>query len=160
MDTSSENDARRDSAIKANARSFLYAAIAAVLAFVIGFGLQYVRGRHDAQRATYAERALEGARLEALLSGAVIDAQAGKFELSRQRASDFFSRLQDRLSPQIDSSSASAARQVIGQRDAVITALARSDPSAESVLSRLLGQYRSLIAQAGLDSLRPVPPRS
>lgn len=143
--------------MKANARLFLFVAIAAVVAFVIGFGWQYLRGRQNAERATYAERALEGARLEALLSGAVIDAQEGKFELSRQRASDFFSRLQNRLSPQIDSASTSAANQVISQRDAVITALARSDPSAESVLSRLLGQYRSLIAQAGLDSLRPVP---
>lgn len=145
--------------MKTNARQFLFAAIAVIVAFAIGFAWQYVRARQSEQRAAYAERALEGARLEALLSGAVIDAQAGKFELSRQRASDFFARLQDRLAPEFDSATTPSAGLVINQRDAVITALARSDPAAESVLSRLLNQYRGLIAQAGLDSLRPVPSR-
>jgi hypothetical protein len=155
--TDSSDEVTNDPRTRRHARNFLVAAVAVVLAFLIGFGWQYLRARQSDQRAAYAERALEGARLEALLGGAVIDAQAGKFELSRQRASAFFSRLQDRLAPGLDSAVAPSARQIISQRDGIITALARSDPAAESVLARLLNQYRGLIAQTGLDSVRPVP---
>src|SRR5687767_5470954 len=49
--------------------------------------------------AAYASRALPAARLEAILAGAVIEAENDRFELARQRASDFFTGFQRYLAP-------------------------------------------------------------
>lgn len=136
---------------------WLWVAGALVAGFVIGFGWQYARAESLGHRADYAARALEAARLEATLSGAVIEAQQGSYELGRERASVFFSGLQRFLAPSLDAQSASEARQLLGQRDVIITSLARNDPASASVLARLLTQYRQLVRHAALDSALAVP---
>ncbi len=138
-------------------RSLLWVVLAAMIGFVIGAGWQYVGSQAVARQASYTARALEAARLEATLSGAVIDAQAGSFELGRQRTSAFFSGVQRRLAPALAEQPAAEARQLMGERDAIITALARNDPASASVLSQLLTRYRTVMNQAGLDSVVAAP---
>ena len=144
---------------KANStgRALLWAVAAAVVAFLIGFGWQYSRARSADARAAYASRALAAARLEATLGGAVIDAQQGHYEISRQRTSNFFTGVQRRLAPTLPTDPAAQARQLLNERDAIITGLARNDPASASVLAELLTRYREIVSRGGLDSAVALP---
>jgi hypothetical protein len=132
---------------------------AAVLGFVIGAGWQYTRAEQARSRADSAGRALEAARLEATLGAAVIETHDGRYEIGRQLASLFFTDLQRQLAPIMPSDAAEGTRQILAERDPIITALARNDPASASVLARTLVRYRELVHQSGLDSagiVRPV----
>ena len=88
---------------------------------------------------TRSELALQ--RYESTLGLAAIEATRGSYELARQLASDFFMGLQ------ADLASAPAAvqpalQQILLPRDAMITALSRSDPQAAPQLVQLLIRYR------------------
>ncbi|MEO8561287.1 MAG: hypothetical protein ABI601_04380 [bacterium] len=131
---------------------------ALVIGFLIGFGSQFVGARQARHDAAYSSRALEASRLEATLGGAVMEAQGGHYELARQRTSAFFSDLQQRLLPTLDDDAKTAARDVVAQRDPIITALARNDPASSSVLAETLARYRALVHRAGLDSAVTVAP--
>jgi hypothetical protein len=103
--------------------------------------------------AAYASRALPAARLEATLAAAIIEAENDRFELARQRTSNFFTGFQRRLAPTLAGDHERASRQLLGRRDAIITSLARSDPASASVLGETLARYREFVRQAGLDSV-------
>lgn len=157
MSTTSSNHSASGTPTISSRSTWLWAGIALVVGFVIGFGWQYARAERIGQHADYAARALEAARLEATLSGAVIDAQQEHFELGRQRASDFFSGLQRSLTPTLDAQAMTEARQLLSQRDVVITTIARNDPASASVLGRVLTNYRQIVRHASLDSAVAVP---
>lgn len=115
-------------------------ALAVLVAFGIGFLWQWVaanqlRGELETIRM---ELALE--RLEAELAGSVVDAQFGRFESGRRRASTFFSELQG-LSDGLPDSLATL-RVILDERDEVITALSRANPQSAALLARLLERYR------------------
>lgn len=141
------------------ARTPLWIAAAAVVGFLLGFGWQFTQARRAERSASFANHALEASRLEATLAAAVIEAQGGRYELGRQRTSDFFSGMQRRLVPVISPEAEASARAILGQRDPIITALARNDPASASVLEQVLTGYRAVIRQAGLDSLVAPRPR-
>ncbi|MEO6527025.1 MAG: hypothetical protein ABIP93_10400 [Gemmatimonadaceae bacterium] len=139
-------------------RTPLWIVGALVIGFLIGFGSQFGGARQARHDAAYSSRALAASHLEATLGSAVMEAQGGHFELARQRASAFFSDLQRRLLPTLDDETKSAARDVVAQRDPIITALARSDPASPSLLAEALTRYRALVHRAGLDSAVTVAP--
>ena len=148
----------------AGRRTVLWIAGAAIGGLLLGLLIAFVwhgpRTTRLRDTAAYASRALPAARLESTLAAAVIEAQNDRFELARQRASDFFTGFQRRLAPTLAANHESASRHLLGRRDAIITALARSDASSASVLSETLTRYRELIRQAGLDSVvAPAPAR-
>jgi hypothetical protein len=150
-----DDAARQPSAKRAPgmSRTPLWIAGAAVLGFLVGFLWQYTgasRARGDAEAAT---QALHAARLEATLSGAVIDAQGGRYEVARQRASDFYSGLQRELLPLLQGEAADEARRTLDGRDSVITALARNDPAMTGVLVEELARFRRTVSSTGLDSV-------
>lgn len=115
----------------------LYSGIAVVLIFLIAIGLQYARAER-----LRAELAV--ARTEATLGAAALEAQRGSYEVSRRLASDFFTQLQATVAeapaairPQLMS--------ILGQRDATITMLSRSDPQSGAVLQLMFTQYRTAL---------------
>jgi hypothetical protein len=122
-------------------RTILVAAVAAIVGFGIGALWQYASARSYSQRLDTVETTYTFQRLEATLGAATIEAQRGSFEIARQLASDFFTDLQ-----------ANAARAPVGQqqvfrdilqnRDAMITALSRSDQQSGSLLAQLFTRFR------------------
>jgi hypothetical protein len=56
----------------------------------------------------------------------------------------YFTGVQLRVLPRT-SGDAAAAREILGQRDAIIAALARKDPAWSSVLAQTLTRYRDAV---------------
>lgn len=115
----------------------LYGAIAVVLIFLIAVGLQYTRAER-------LESDLAVARAEATLGASAIEAQRGSYEVARRLASDFFTQLQATVG---DAPAAVRPQLVtiLGQRDATITMLSRSDPQSGDILARMFTQYRTAL---------------
>lgn len=129
---------RRSSA----ARPILWAVGAAIVAFLIGFGWQFARASRIQTELDQTTQALAESRLEAGLATAFIEAQQGNFERSRQRASSFFTGLQQQVAR--DGASAPAAFQdILARRDATITMLSRSSPESVATLQQLYTEYRA-----------------
>ena len=115
---------------------------------------------------TRTELALQ--RHESTLALAAIEAGRGSYELARQLASDFFTGLQTDLGSSPPETRA-ALQQLLQQRDAMITALSRSDPQAAHQLVRLLIRYRIALGEpvgpgepaiSGPPTAAPPPPDS
>ncbi|HWV58088.1 MAG TPA: hypothetical protein VNZ57_11615 [Longimicrobiales bacterium] len=114
---------------------------AIVAAFLVGFLWQYTRatvlGRE--LRATQDELALE--RLETTLAAATVHAYYGNFETSRQLMSQFFTD-----AATVPAAAPPAIRSVLatiqGQRDELITSLARSAPESGEILADYFIQLR------------------
>lgn len=127
--------------------------VAVVLAFLVGFGWQYLRARALAGDLAGARRALVFEQLESTLGAAAIEAQQGSFEAARQFASDFFTKLQAEIAAAPGESRAEL-QSILAQRDALITALSRNDPATGDLLPRLFVRYRT--AMEGLDAAFPM----
>lgn len=135
-------------------RAVAWAVAALILGLVLGTVAQLARGERLERRAADGARALTAARVEVALAGAVVEAQAGSYELARQRTSEFYTGLQRRLAPLLAGPAAGGAQRLLVQRDAVVTLLARSDPASVSVLRRLWTDYRAhVVVPAGLDAV-------
>lgn len=127
--------------MKAQQKTILIALAAAVVGFAIGALWQYTSARGHARERAVVERELGFQTLEATLGAATIEAQRGSYEISRQLASDFFSGLQRQLS-QAPDERRDELEEILEQRDAMITALSRSDPQAGAMLAQLFTRYR------------------
>ncbi len=121
-------------------------AVGVVLAFLIGFGWQYTRATRFSAELDRADQALAFQRLEATLGAATIEAQGAAYEPARKLASDFFTGLQHDIG-QAPANATAGLRAILGQRDAVITSLSRSDPQAGNVLADLFEQYRAALGE-------------
>lgn len=133
-------------------RAALWIAGAALLGFLAGFLMQLSRVNSAQDDLTRTRNALQAARLEAALSAAVIEAQSGRYEVARQRASDFYTGLQRQLLPVVAGQPQADARAMLTERDSIITSLARSDPTSSGVLASVLVRLRETIRRAELDS--------
>ena len=143
-----------------NQRNTLLAVLAVLVAFGIGFGWQYADAHRLGGELAVASEALELQRLESTLGAATIEAQRGSYEIARQHASDFFTGLQ---------SAAGTVREdlrpplsdMLAQRDAMITALSRSDPQSGPLLAQLFVRFRlALGEEVGPQGAPPAtPPR-
>lgn len=125
----------------AQQRTILIAAAAALIGFAIGVLWQWTSARDYAGRLAAAEREYTFQRLEATLGAATIEAQRGGYEIARQLASDFFSGLQQNIG-RAESAQQSVFQEILAQRDAMITALSRSDPQSGSMLAQLFVRFR------------------
>ncbi len=133
-------------------RRALWIAIAAVAGFLVGFLLQYARVNSAQRQIAEYSAALQGARLEATLSAAVIEAQSGRFDVARQYASDFYTGLQRRLLPIVDDAPQNDVRSMLAGRDSIITSLARNDPASPGMLGGVLIRLRETVRRAALDA--------
>jgi hypothetical protein len=151
-------------------REKLVVVVAAVLVLAFGgialWQLARASGAERRLAATRTELTLQ--RHESTLALSAIEASRGSFELARQFASDFFTGLQAELADS-PAGSRPALQEVLLQRDAMITALSRSDPQAAPQLVRLFIRYRIALgepvgprepAMSGPPTAAPPPPDS
>lgn len=122
---------------------------AALAAFLLGLTPMWLKARAAVAQRDAARRELRLSRTQGTLASAVIDARRGEHETARQTASDFFAALRGELdagedSP-LDARQREAAAPLLGQRDHIITLLARGDPSAAERLSDLYVSYRAAV---------------
>ncbi len=117
-----------------------------VLAFLVGFVLEWIPAHRYHGQLDDAQRDLTFQRMEATLGAATIEAQRGGFEPARQMASDFFTRLQGAVETVPDNEKA-PLQNILQQRDPVITQLSRSDAQAGAVLADLFVRYRSAVGE-------------
>ena len=142
--TTTSSDARSGSISRG--RAIGLALIAAVIAFAAGAGWQYIRAERLDDRLGQMSSEHRRARLEAMLAGAVVEAQQGNAELARQHASAFFTELQqgiasdDRLPP--------SASELLTRRDETITMLSRGNPDAVALLRQLYVRFRAEVSRS------------
>src|SRR5690625_4018667 len=110
-------------------RAILIALAAALLAFVIGFGWQYVRAERLNAELVEAQRTVAFQEVAVTLGAATIEAQAGSHEEARRLASHAFTRLQG-VAGQLPPAILPEAQTILAQRDEVITLLSRSEPAS------------------------------
>jgi hypothetical protein len=127
--------------MSAQQKTVLIAVAAALVGFAFGALWQYTSVRSHARQLERLERELELQTLEATLGAATIESQRGSYEISRQLASDFFGGLQREL-PRASRDRRRALDEISQQRDAMITALSRSDPQAGAMLAQLFTRFR------------------
>lgn len=128
---------------------------AVLLAFLVGFGWQWVEARGYRGERDEAVRELELQRLATTLASAIIQADRGSYESARELASRFFTGLQATVDRVEQPQATAELGDILGRRDAVITALSRSDPSSEDELTRMFVRYQ--VATGGDDIGLAVP---
>lgn len=129
-------------------RGWLWALGAIVLAFVIGFGWQWLEARDARGSLERAERELEYQRLGNVLGAATVQASRGNHEPARQLASRFYSGLDERLRAEAGGSDDEVAtvdtgvlRELLRARDDMITALSRANPDADERLAEAFVRF-------------------
>ncbi len=123
-----------------------------VVAFLAGFGWQYLQARSYQLVLEDTQKELRLQRLESTLSAATVEALTGNYEVARQLASRFYTDLQTRISERTPA--AAELGQILDRRDATITLLSRGDPRSGEELTSQLVRYR--VAVGGSEQALPV----
>jgi hypothetical protein len=116
--------------------------------FLVGFVPMWWRANQAVEQRDVAQREVRLRQLQNSLAAAMVDVQRGEYEPARQATSDFYTSLRH----QIDAGDASIfnasqrekLRPLLGERDQVITLLARSDPAAVDRLFSIYSTYTKL----------------
>lgn len=123
-----------------------------VIGFLLGLVPMWLTARQRAQEIDATRAQLRQSQLRSALSGAALDARRADYEPARQSMSDFFGALSAELNrgenSVFDQTQREAVRPLLGQRDEIITLLARSDPAAADKLSNLDADYRKATGNA------------
>ena len=122
---------------------FATTATLAFFAFIIGFVPMWLTARTRGDERDAAQRALRLMAIENRLAAAALDARRGDYEAARLAASTFYTDLQAEVD-RADSGLATpgALREILAERDGIITLLARSDPAAAERLATTYVAYR------------------
>ncbi|HEX7175629.1 MAG TPA: hypothetical protein VF240_10255 [Pyrinomonadaceae bacterium] len=116
---------------------------------LLGFVPMWVKARQCAGSLAESGHHLVLARMQSNLASAAIDARRGDYEPARQAASEFYTSLRaeaDRGEASVLTQPQRAGVQpLFGQRDEIITLLARSDPASADRLSDLYASYRKIV---------------
>ncbi len=119
-----------------------------LIAVLAGFLPAWLTARTRANERDTAQQALRLARAENTLASAAIHARRGDYEQARADASAFYTALQAELDrPQRTFSAPGRERvqSLLGERDQVVTLLARADPAAAERLADAYLAYRQAI---------------
>jgi hypothetical protein len=144
----------------AQQRTILVAAFMALVGFAVGALWQYTSVRDLSATLATTSGELAFQRLEATLGAATIEAQRGSYEIARQLTSSFFSGLQEQIAS-ARGERQQAFHEILQRRDAMITALSRSDPQAGAMLAQLFLRYRIAMGEpVGPDASTGLPPDS
>jgi len=123
----------------------IYAAVLLVV-FLLGFVPMWIKARASRLELATAQQQLSIAQMQNSFAAAVIDARRGEYEPARVAASQFFTSLLSEVNKSEESAlnagQRAAVQPLLGQRDEIITLLARSDPAAADRLSDLFATYR------------------
>jgi hypothetical protein len=121
--------------------------------FLLGFVPMWFKANSAIEQRDAAQREVRLGQLQNTLGAAMVGVQRGEYEPARQITSDFYTNLRS----QIDAGSASVftpaqrekLRPLLGERDDVITLLARSDPAAANRLFAIYSSYNKLASNGG-----------
>ena len=132
-------------------RLAVYAGIL-VVGFLVGLLPMWLNAHRTAKELEKTQIELRRTQMRSALSGAALDARRGDYEPARKAMSDFFTTLSAELDRSedstLDQTQRDAVRPLLGQRDEIITLLARSDPAAADRLSNLDAAYRKATGNA------------
>jgi hypothetical protein len=131
-------------------RRVIVYAIVLVAVFLIGLVPMWLVARGRAAERDTAQRDLRLCMLEKSLSSAAIDSRRGEYERARQSASSFFTALREQVdgeSSDLTSAQREGLRQLMNQRDDLITLLARSDPASADRLAELYVAVREAMSR-------------
>ncbi|HEU4767598.1 MAG TPA: hypothetical protein VFS77_09490 [Pyrinomonadaceae bacterium] len=121
--------------------------------FLLGFVPTWFQSTRAIEQRDAAQRGVRLAQLKNTLSAAVIDVQRGQFEPARQLTSDFYTNLRREIDTNNESLftpvQRESLRSLLGQRDELITLLARSDPAATDRLFSVYSTYNKLATNGG-----------
>ena len=133
-------------------------AVLAVGFFLMGLIPMALRARQYAEDREAAQHEVRLKQMETQLAAAVINADRGEYEPARQTASDFFTLLRNQIDRGSESDLSSLQRDrlkdLLSQRDDVITLLARSDPAAVNYLSDIYVSYHKAMNDVSSRSLQ------
>lgn len=151
--SSSEAEAGNREVGPSRRRIIIYAAVLLGV-FLIGLVPMWLVARGRASERDAAQRELRLCRLENNLSFAAIYARRGEYEQARQAASTFFTTLREQVDVVREPSDLSSAqreglRPLLGQRDDLITLLARSDPASADRLAEIYMSFNQALGSAG-----------
>ena len=128
--------------IKNRFRNWGLIAVAVLVAFLVGLVPMWFMARNNAAERDAVRTELSKSEISNLLASSIVDARRGEYELARQEASEFFTRLRAEDDKGEDGSLTADQRTkintIFNDRDAAITMLAQRDPAA---LDRLTGIY-------------------
>lgn len=121
--------------------------------FLLGFVPMWIKASRAIEQRDAAQRQARLGQLQNTLGTAIVDVQRGEFEPARQTTSEFFTNLRS----QVDAGNYSvftatqreSLKSLLGERDEVITMLARSDPAAADRLSTVYSSYLKLTSNRG-----------
>jgi len=126
-------------------RALIYG-VSVVMAFLLGFVPMWLTAGSRATERDTAQRELRLTQLQLAIASSSVDARRGEYELARLSAVDFFTRLRAELDRGDDSAISlaqlDALQPLLGQRDDLVTLLARSDPASAERLANLYVAYR------------------
>jgi hypothetical protein len=119
-----------------------------IIAFAIGYGWQFIRASRLERELERTRQELAVQKIEATLGVATVEAQRGAFEPARQLASEFYTRLQE-VRENADEARRPEIDAILGERDATITALSRSDAQSGAILGNTLMRLRGALGEGG-----------
>jgi len=129
-------------------RVALYATIALGF-FLLGFVPMWFKTDAAIEQRNAAQRAVRLTQLHNTLASAVIDVQRGQYEPARQLTSDFYTTLRRQVDTDNGTLFTGPQREglisLLGERDELITQLARSDPAAIERLIRVYSTYSRVV---------------
>ena len=129
-------------------RVALYATIALGF-FLLGFVPMWFKTDAAIEQRDAAQRAVRLTQLHNTLASAVIDVQRGQYEPARQLTSDFYTTLRRQIDTDNGTLFTGSQREglisLLGERDELITQLARSDPAATERLIRVYSTYSRVV---------------
>lgn len=115
---------------------------AVLLAFLVGLVPMWLTARGYAYERDTARTQLRKSEIANLLLSSIVDARRGEYEIARQQASEFFTRLRAEEEKGdegfLTADQRSKIQTIFADRDAAITMLAQRDPAS---LDRLTGFY-------------------
>lgn len=126
-------------------RALVYVGVLAGV-FLLGFIPMWMQAREAKAETARLERQLRISQLQLSLATAAIDARRGEYEPARQHAAAFYQALTSELNKEFGSAIPPAQqpsmKQLMDQRDMVITLLARSDPASAERLATMYVLFR------------------
>jgi len=130
----------------------LYATIAAGF-FLLGFLPMWFKVTQAVEQRDAAQRGMRLAQLRNTLATAVIHVQQKEYEPARQLTSEFYTNLRRQIDSDRGALFTVVQRQglssLLGERDQLITLLARSDPAAKDRLVTVYSTYNKLANNGG-----------
>lgn len=136
-------------------RFILGAGVAVVVAFLAGFGWQFLEARSARAERDALRTELAFQELATTLASATIQAEYGSYDGARELMSRFYTGLQEHRE-EAPAEAMQELGRILESRDAVITSLSRAEEGSRATLARLFVRYQSIFG--GPDRALPLPP--